>query len=184
MRGIFTKIAVAVAVGFLGAYPFASASGLVTGDRFNGTPDELFVFCGGIILFFLTLGLIGPAGRLIERVVDALVRTEVRPAPMNILGMFCSGTVCAIAAMVIQYNAMHSNPGGVTITGGGFGRGSGAGVVMHSSGSLVLGILTVLTFLLGASLIGLGVWASLTPAPRTTSATTKPAVPELDEVSA
>ena len=48
-------------------------------------------------------------------------------------------------------------------------------------GSIVLGILTVLTFLLGASLIGLAVWASLKSTPRTMIPAIKPAVPELEE---
>ena len=74
---------------------------------------------------------------------------------------------------------MAMSPDGIAMNVRGFG--GSPYLAVQSSGSFGLGVLTLLTFLLGTSLIGLGIWASLKPSPRATIPTVKPAVREFDE---
>jgi hypothetical protein len=159
---IFTKLALALAVGFLGASPFARASGLMTGSGIERGPDGPITLVCGMILFCLTLGLIGPTLRLIQRILAILARIEDRPAPMVALGFVIAGTVCVIAALTVQYSASREIGEGLTMHMG--GQAGNARIGLQASGSgLGLGILTFGTFLLGASLISLGIWTSFKP---------------------
>jgi hypothetical protein len=176
IMSIFSKLAVAVVVGFLGALPFTSASGLISGLGIEFSQSiALLTFVSGFILFVLTLALLGPLSRLALKTVDALGRVEERPGPNVTLGMLGFGTLCAIASVLIQYNALPTKAD-VTMNV------RNSGIAFQSSGSSGLGLLTLLTFLLGASMIGLGIWASLKPAATTaTLQTIKPKAPEFDE---
>ena len=76
---MFAKLAVSVAVGFLGAYPLASSSGLMGTGRAEQSAGLQSSSTNGIILFFLTLALIGPTIRLVRQVLETLSRVEERP---------------------------------------------------------------------------------------------------------
>ncbi len=106
-------------------------------------------------------------------------QVEERPGPAVALVILCLGALCAISAVVVQYSASERVPAGVSMKELEFGGNSH--LIVQSSGSLALGVLTILTFLLGTSLISLGIWACLKPAPRGTSPAVKPAVQDLDE---
>ncbi len=187
---MFARFAVSVAVGFLGAYPLASSSGLMglDWDR-NSTGPTMVVVFSGIILFFVTLALIGPTLRLIRQVLDVLARVEERPRPAVAVTMLVLGTLCDISAMLIQLNAENRPPASVSMNIPGFNGGNNPGfnaapsMALQTSGSFGLGILTILTFLLGASLIGLGIWASLKPSATAIGRMVKPEAPELAEVA-
>ena len=182
---MFARLASALAVGFVGAYPFASASGLAGMLR---DPDDLnsriIIVFGGIILFLLTLALIGPTLRLVHRVLEILARVEERPRPVVALVMMILGVCCSVAAMATQFNATARPPSGLSMNLGGTGMNlNGMTRVDRVPGSFALGVLTILTFLLGLSLISLGIWASLKPAVPTGARIVKPAVPEFDEAA-
>jgi hypothetical protein len=177
---MFAKIAVSVAIGFLGAYPLATASGLFGTVR-ESNRDSLIV-ASGIILGFLTLCLIGPMLRLIRQVLETLKQVEERPKPMVALTMLGLGSLLAITAMVIQVNAGSRASTGLSMNINGFTQ--SPQMQVETSGSLALGILTIATFLLGASLIALGIWASLKPAGSSVNdSLVKPDSREFDEVA-
>jgi hypothetical protein len=148
--------------------------------RASSWNEHSFLIAGGIILFFVTLALIGPALRLFKQIMEALRQVEERPRPALAFAMLCLGTLCTVSAMLIQLNAGAQPAPTFTMTETGFTAGSRVSVAPPAS--LGLGILTTLTFLLGANLIGLGVWASLKPGIPPTASITKPEAPELQEV--
>ncbi len=176
---MFAKLVSSVAVGFLGAYPLASSSGLMGTVR----PDQQdpIIITSGIILGFLTLALIGPTIRLVRQVLEALGRVEDRPRPPVALAMLVLGTICAMSAMQIQLSAANRPPASVSMNIPGFT--TTAGVAAQPSSSLGLGILTLLTFLLGAALIGLGIWASVKPSAPAIGTLIKPEAREFAEVA-
>jgi hypothetical protein len=177
---MFAKIAVSVAIAFLGAYPLASSSGLmgtVREDQRNS-----IIITSGFVLFFLTVALIGPTLRFIGQILDTLARVEERPRPTVAWTMLVLGTVCAISAMHIQLQAGNHPPASVSMNIPGFNS-STPSMAVQSSGSLALSILTFLTFLLGASLIGLGIWASLKPSAKAIASFVKPEAREFAEVA-
>jgi hypothetical protein len=84
--------------------------------------------------------------------------------------------------MVIQYNAGFRASTGFSMNLNGIAQ--APQLEMQTSSSLGLGILTILTFLLGTTLIGLGIWASLKPvAPSITRSIVKPPSREFDEAA-
>jgi hypothetical protein len=191
---MFAKVAVSVAVAFLGAYPLASSSGLLGAAYFqNDSSQNSLIVSSGIILFLLSITLIGPTLRLVRQVLDTLSKVEERPRPTVAMTMIILGTVCAISAMLIQLNyAWSRSPATVSmnipnISGLNVANNPGlnryASMAAQSSGSFGLGIMTVLTFVLGASLIALGIWASLKPSAPAVVRTIKAEVPELQEVA-
>jgi hypothetical protein len=175
-----SRLAIAVAVGFLGASQFAWASGMIQGGVVSEYAINVLTLVSGIILFVLTLSLIGPFTRLVRSVLDALSRVEERPGPAVALGMLGLGTLCAITAMLVQYSALSSQSKGVAMNV------HNTSFIVQYSGSFGLGVLTILSFLLGASMIGLGIWASLKPASASTrpAHAIKPKAPEFDETIA
>jgi hypothetical protein len=181
---MFARFALAVAVGFVGAYPFSTASGLAHLEKnpSSSSMQSVLTFFAGIILFSLTLGLAGPAIRLIARVTDRLGRVETRPSPQVAFMMMTFGVTCAIASLLVQGNASNRPPSGLTMNLNG---GTQMVATQADGGSFVLGLLSVLTFLLGASLIGLGIWASIKPGPAAiTAPLVKPTVPEYEAAMA
>jgi hypothetical protein len=180
IMSIVARLAVAVAVGFLGASPFTMASGLIPGLGLDFHSVGPLTTVSGVILFILTLALLGPVTRLVQKTLEALGRVEERPGPAVTLGMLGMGTLCAIAAMVVQYNALGAQSSGLTMHVGNMP----SQVVVQSAGSFGLGVLSILTFLLGAAMIALGIWASLKPSstPPIPHAI-KPKVPEFDEAA-
>jgi hypothetical protein len=177
MGTMFAKLAVSVAVAFLCAYPFAELSGTMARME-DAESRSVLVTASGVILFFLTLSLIGPAIRVVHKIQDTLKQAETRPGPTVAVTMLCLGAICAISALFVQYSAGR-NATGVSMNVAEFGR--KPQLVMQTSGSFVLGLLTVLTFLLGASLVALGTWASLKPPAKATSPLVKTEVADLRE---
>jgi hypothetical protein len=159
MGTMFARLAVSVAVAFLCAYPFAELSGSMARMQ-DAEARTALVTASGVILFFLTLSLIRPAIGLVLKIQETLKQAETRPGPTVAVTMLCLGTICAISALFVQYSAGR-NATGVSMNVTESGR--NPQLVMQTSGSFVLGLLTVLTFLLGASLVALGTWASLKP---------------------
>ena len=181
---MFAKIAASVAVGFLGAYPLASSSGLM--GMVSTDNQGSVIVASGIILFFLAASLIGPTLRLIGQTLETLGRVEERPRPSVAWTMLVLGTACALSAMYFQFQAGSRPPSSVSMNLPGFTMtpsGTSPGVAVESAGSLGLGILTILTFLLGASMIGLGIWASIKPSARTVGPAIKPEAREFAEVA-
>ena len=176
---MFAKIAASVAVGFLGAYPLASASGLMKAEVSH--EPSIIITISGIILFFATVSLIGPTIHLIQSIVGTLRAIEERPKTSVAVTMLFLGTLCAISAIIMQVNAPRSDGVSMNLNAPEFSV--APQVATQSSGSFALGLLTILTFLLGTGLIGLGVWASLKPAIPSTRMIRKPAVPELDDAA-
>jgi hypothetical protein len=174
---MFARLAVSVAVAFLGAYPFSELSGIAGAMR-DSEARAALAMVSGIILFFLALSLSGPVVRLVQTSLQALKQAETRPGPKVALTMLCLGTLCVIAALFVQYSAGRSSSG-LTMNVGDFTR--NPQFVMQTSGSAFLGLLTLLTFLVGGALIALGTWASLKPPAQATSLPVKPDVPELKE---
>jgi hypothetical protein len=177
---MFARLAVSVAIAFLGAYPFSELSGIAGGMRDSESRAAL-AMTSGMILFFLTLSLSGPVVRLVQKSLEALKQAETRPGPRVALTMLCLGTLCVIAALFVQYSAGRSSTG-VSMNVVDFTH--NPQLVMHSSGSSFLGLLTLLTFLLGAGLIALGTWASFKPPAQATNPPVKADVPELGEATA
>jgi hypothetical protein len=175
MGTMFARLAVSVAVAFLCAYPFAELSGSMARMQ-DAEARTALVTASGVILFFLTLSLIRPAIGLVLKIQETLKQAETRPGPTVAVTMLCLGTICAISALFVQYSAGR-NATGVSMTVTEFGR--NPQLVMQTSSSFVLGLLTVLTFLLGASLVALGTWASLKP--QATSPMVKTEVADLRE---
>ncbi len=169
MKDLFAKLAVGVAVGFLGAIPMASAAGFYHGQMPNGSVDPTVV-ASGIILFFLAVALIGPVLRAGSSLLSALGRSETRPGPAVALGLIAGGTLCVVASLVFAWSSYRSD---VAATGQAMtqmmGRMKEMGITNFnfnfptpdagsSAGPMIL---TILAFLLGSSLIGLGVWSSM-----------------------
>jgi hypothetical protein len=176
---MFARLAVSVAVAFLGAYPFSELSGIAGAVRDSDSRAAL-AMTSGIILFFVTLSLSGPVVHLVQKSLEALKQAETRPAPKVALTMLCLGTLCVVSALFVQYSAGRSS-GGVSMNVVDFSH--NPQLVMRASGSPFLGLLTLLTFLLGGSLIALGTWASFKPPAQTASAAVKPVVREPDEAT-
>lgn len=165
------NLSVAVAAAFLGAIPLASEAGYYVPDQYNnGRGSEYIVLAAGI-LFFLTLSAMIPLTRLGSALLDSLGRAETRPVPAVALGLILCGTLCVISSVWLAWSArvsapeamaramqMHANGGnGMSINF----SGPAGGLVTSSFAPMIL---TILAFLLGSSLIGLGVWSSLDPA--------------------
>ena len=176
---MFARLAVSVAVAFLGAYPFSELSGIAAGMRDSESRAALAMM-SGVILFFLALSLSGPVVRLVQTSLQALKQAETRPGPRVALTMLCLGTLCVIAALCVQYSAGRSSTG-VSMNVVDFSQ--NPQLVMRASGSPFLGLLTLLTFLLGGALIALGTWASFKPPAQATAPPVKAAVPELNEAT-
>ena len=176
---MFAKIAASVAVGFLGAYPLASASGLMRVEV--SREPSLIITISGIILFFVTVSLIGPTIRLIQSIVGTLKGIEERPKTSVSVTMLFLGTLCAISAMIIQLNTSRSEGVAMNFNAPGFNM--APQMALQSSGSFAPGLLTILTFLLGVALIGLGIWGSLKPATSRTGITGKPVIRDFDEAA-
>ena len=169
LKELLARVAVGVAVGFLGAMPMASAAGFYHGDMSSGSEGS-FVVTSGIILFCLTLALMGPIVRGGSSLLGALARSETRPSPAMALGLIAAGAVCVVASLGFAWSGYASN---VRSAAEGMTRlmltAKEAGInnfnfnLPSPDRSSAVGpmILTVLAFLLGSSLIGLGVWSSL-----------------------
>ncbi len=175
MRSFFSRffltLSVAVVVGLVGAIPLTNATG-ISRVLPNGTSDGPLIFSCGVILFLLTLALIGPLRRSLSALASRLAQTDARPTPLAAATMIGSGTLCVLSSLYLAW-ASASNPANqirdqmqgmmksVKTNGGSIsvnlppealvGSGSGSGAM----------ILTVAVFVLGTGLIALGVWASL-----------------------
>jgi hypothetical protein len=176
---MFAKLAASVSLGFLGAYPLARTTGLMA--TVQPHQQNSIIITSGLILGFLTLALIGPTIRLIRQVVETLGQVEDRPKPMVAGVMLLLGTACAISSLQIAMNNSSRPPLGLSMNIPGFN--AGTNVVSQPSGSFLLDVLTLLTFLLGVSLVGLGIWASIKPGAKVTDAVIKPEAREFADVA-
>lgn len=187
---MLAKFAVSVAVGFVGAYPLALASGLFTYLRAqNRDPDLVLVFASGFILFALTLTLITPALQLISTIIATLRNVEERPKPWLACVFLLLGTALSLSAMTVVYNATRpipQIPQGFTLNSNGFNASNP--IDLQPPSSLGLTLITFLTFFLGTVLVSLGIWATLTTGVNRRSlvgstSLIKPSIPELDDVA-
>lgn len=166
------NLSVALAASFLGAIPLATEAGYYVPDNSGSNRGSEYIVLAAAILFFLTLSAMIPLTRLGSTFLDSLGRAESRPVPAVALGLILCGTLCVISSVWLAWSArvssapeamaramqMHANGGnGMSINF----SGPAGGLVTSSFAPMIL---TILAFLLGSSLIGLGVWSSLDPA--------------------
>ena len=150
-------LALAVAAAFLGANAFADATGFppVGNMGEQAGPIALRILCG-LVVFLVSLAVLGAMLRAFRALAGALARTADRPALAPTLAMLIGGTACVIATPVIEVLATRSTPPRVTMDvqfGGGVAIQSGIPIAVHLA---ALAALTV-----GVVLIGIGVWSSL-----------------------
>jgi hypothetical protein len=155
-RGHFAvAAALALAVGFLGANAFADAAGLPVPQDPSRDPGYVFlrVVCG-IVVFVVTFVVLSVLFRELRALVHTLARTSLRPGlPIAMTCLIC-GTACVIAALAVQLYWMR-NPA----------VGFGPRPYMSVQTPLMAHIITLMTFLLGAGLIAVGIWSSMGQAP-------------------
>ena len=142
------RICVAVAVGFVGANPFTDAAGL-TDDR------DVVVPIAGIIAGCLTLTALVFGEVQLRNLIAVLARTKQRPGTALVIVFICAGIACFIAAVFLQLfgapdASVNAEPGGVSAK-------------LNVRPSIMIPITTLALLVVGATLIGLGIWGSISP---------------------
>ena len=161
-------LSLAVVVAFLGANPFADAVGFPReDDHRSGMPVTLRVVCGAVV-FFATYSFLRVLVGHVRVVARGLGATGAKPDRGLSLASLICGTLCLLAALIVQvYAATH--PSGVrmspTMTLNGGMPGGSLNMEAHSEVSLSMTLVSVLTFLVGAGLLAFGAWGSLKQAP-------------------
>ena len=157
--------ALAVAVGFLGANAFADAAGFPAPEDSNRDAGyvALRVLCG-VVVFAVAFVVLAFVFREVRALAHSLARSPVRPAPPVALACVICGTACVLVALAVQVYAMR-NP--TVVAGPGFRALVQTPIMVH--------LVTLMAFVLGAGLIGVGVWSSM--APRVTTPPTPPSAP-------
>ncbi len=182
LQKAFLSLALGAAVGFLGAKPMTSAAGYPTQMRFNDeSPSPQMVTCG-TILFFLTIAVIGPVQRGVGGLIAALNRSKTKPAPPIAMAMIVCGTLCSLGSLLLAWTAR--SPGLEMLDALKRSAQNGMNINFNlpaesfQGGSVGPMVMTALVFTLGASLIGVGIWASLDASPSSLPTANGPLVKE------
>jgi hypothetical protein len=142
-------ICVAAVVGFVGSSSLANAAGIAESDR------EVWVPIAGVLAGFLTLTMLTFGEVQLRNLITVLGRTKQRPAAALVIVFVCGGISCLIVAVLFQIFAG---------TGASVAAGSGE---IHTSlsinSSLMVPVTTIALLLVGATLIGIGIWGSIPP---------------------
>jgi hypothetical protein len=171
-------LALAVAVGLLGANAFADAAGLP-----RPQPDSFFWpylsrVAAGIVLFFLTLTLVRYVFRLGQEIVSSLSTVQSRPAMPITIALLVSGTLCVLAVPILSLlDRASSSPSVSSLTppdpaGPNPPQAGGAAQVPgtladggSSIGVLLRPAVASVVLLIGSAILAVGVWSSLKPPP-------------------
>ncbi len=212
---LFLSVAVAAAVAFVGATPLAQAAGFYKENPNYSTENAPILSFSGAILFALTVALIGPMLRLIGTTVATLKHAQSRPAPVVSITLIGCGTLCVVVSLWLAWSAKGMRPDAefaqamqamaqqtnqtiqqTTRNTPNMGSANINWTITpqvtmkidppaQSAGPMIL---TILAFLLGSSLIAVGVWGSIDPTAGSRAIShngvMKPAAPELAEMPA
>jgi hypothetical protein len=167
-RPLFAVFAVAIALAFLGAGPFAAAIGFPPIPNVN-EPEAGPVFghiAAGVIIFVLVIALAGPIGRLTRGIIHRIEQSHAKPAQPVVLTLIICGTLCVIGAMGMELYLVRYGESVMTAAGiGGLGQAMervSVGVETPILGHMV----AILGLVAGAGLASVGFWGSLV-APQT-----------------
>jgi len=165
------------AVGFLGAKPFAEATGI---EASRGD-ETVLVIISGIVLGFATMAAIAVAKHAGAVLIALLRQANRRPEPKMAIACVVSGTVCILFALAFEWYLAAStqvvrpglggNGGSVSFSIPDVPQGKQtASFSVSGSGQLQIGkaaspvghLLAIGVFLIGAILASIGVWSSMT----------------------
>ena len=161
----FGRLCVAVLIGFVGANSLADASGLGDpGDR------ESFVIASGIIAGCLTMTALAFGEVQLRNLFSVLARTKQRPETALVIVLICGGIACLIAAVCLQLlggpdASVSAEPGRVSAN-------------LNVRPSIMIPVTTFVLLLIGAMLIGLGVWGGIPPGDQDVATNTKQPPPK------
>jgi hypothetical protein len=183
------SFALAIAVGLVGANAFADAAGFPQYDMRESVGPFFARALAGLVLFFLTFTLVKYLFSLGARLVSLFGATGERPTlPVTMTILVC-GTLCVLGALGLSLLDARSSaniatptislPGAPNMPQMGDMRISGSLNVGGSSiSALVRPLVTLLTLLVGAALLAVGVWSGLKPAGLTVAGVDVPHAPE------
>ena len=123
-------------------------------DRAEAGPVFLHILCG-LVGGVLTFAFVRFAFIQGQAVVRGIQRSGVRPGQTTALALLCVGGSCILVAAITQLLAGRSSSGFVVEQLGNGGR-----AAIMAQPPLVTEVIVLLTFLLGAALVALGVWCS------------------------
>ncbi len=180
----FILLALGLLVGVFGANSVAEAAGLIS-DRSHSDKTGMVVL-SGIILGLATIAVVIVVGHFGALVIAAMRQSQRRPGQAMALTLVICGAVCLLVAMAFEWYVVASSQVIRPSAGGGPGGsasihipalgGSGeqkATITLGGSGELQIGksvspiahVLAMCSFAVGAVLIALGVWSSMSAKP-------------------
>ena len=169
-------LALAAAIGILGANAFADAAGFY--DSSWGR-DPVRPLCG-IVLFVLAWMLLRFLFQLGTQVAWRLGQVRERPGLPITIALLACGTLCVLGSLLVVW---HGDPGGMNLSPAmnlpkdmpGANMLPRFDLSMRTTGTLIRPLAVSAALVIGVALLALGVWSSLVPA--ATSAAAK-SVPE------
>lgn len=158
-------LALAVAIGILGANAFANSAGFLQPNH----EREPLVFLCGFVLFFLSLMLLRFLFQLGTQIVCRLGQIRERPRLPIAITLLACGTLCVLGSLLLVW---HGDTGSLNMSPAMNLPGNMPGVEMvprfdmsmHISGSLTRPLVVCAALVIGVVLLALGVWSSLVPA--------------------
>ena len=150
-------LSLALAIAVLSSGTFLEASGLVEQFRANERQylDYYYparVVCG-IVIFLVTVFLFHALGLLARIIIGKLDEAASKPPlPVAVLLIIC-GTLCCLASLAIEAWAIYGQGSAALEFGPARAQIGGPSVMGH--------LLAVFVFIVGVSLIAIGVWSSI-----------------------
>jgi len=144
-------IVVALALTLLAARPFADVAGFSQVEN-SDFRVPLFIL-SSVVVFGLVLVLVRTLIRLFQAAAELLGRTNSRPTLAVVLTLIIAGTVCVLAALVVEFYGVRS----IRISA------SSVGASVTANAPFMLTVLAILAFLAGIALAAVGVWGSIRP---------------------
>jgi len=178
-------LALALAIGIVGANAFADAAGFhdaALDHKGEPTPGMLLRVLCGFVLFLLSWMLLRFLFQLGTQIVWRLGQVRERPGLPIAITLLACGTLCVLGALLVVW---YGNTGGVNMSPAvnlprnmpGADMLPRLDVSLQTTGSLLRPLAVSAALLIGVVLLALGVWSSLVPA----AATSPPkSVPEGD----
>ena len=160
----FLTFVLALAVGCLGANPFADTAGWPAVQPGQHPGDAIaFRVLGGFLVGLVALALLRLLVQQSQAVTDALSRTTTKPGQVLAVTLVVCGTLCLLGTLVLEWYLV-SSPVSLAQAASISGLGGGAAQVVLSVQAPLLGHLAAMaTFLAGMAQIALGVWSSIHP---------------------
>jgi len=160
---MFAVFAVAIALAFLGAGPFASAIGFPPIPNASD-PEAGPVFghiAAGVIIFVLVIALAGPLARFIREIIRRIEQTHAKPAQPVVLTLIICGILCVLGAMGMELYLVRYGESVMTAAGIG-GLGQAMERVSVGVETPILGhVIAILGLVAGVGLASVGFWGSL-----------------------